>query len=139
MEKIMIFVAPVLRSGCSCNSSFLFFRKRLKCGKLHKKSTANASAKPIMKNIKLFMLLFLYLLLCFFRLCLYQSKVVCAHTLFVNFQNIFMRNVNLSIGQLVVLDVLVILCKYINDDIVNIGLHFFLKNVRPYAASCSEA
>ena len=26
-----------------------------------------------------------------------------------------------------------------NDDIVNIGLHFFLKNVRPYAASCSEA
>lgn len=23
-------------------------------------------------------------------------------------------------------------------DIVNIGLHFFLKNVRPYAASCSE-
>lgn len=23
--------------------------------------------------------------------------------------------------------------------IVNIGLHFFLKNVRPYAASCSEA
>ena len=25
------------------------------------------------------------------------------------------------------------------DDIVNIGLHFFLKNVRPYAASCSEA
>ena len=25
------------------------------------------------------------------------------------------------------------------DDSVNIGLHFFLKNVRPYAASCSEA
>ena len=25
------------------------------------------------------------------------------------------------------------------DGIVNIGLHFFLKNVRPYAASCSEA
>ena len=24
-------------------------------------------------------------------------------------------------------------------DIVNIGLHFFPKNVRPYAASCSEA
>ena len=24
-------------------------------------------------------------------------------------------------------------------DIVNIGLHFFLKNVRPYAASCCEA
>lgn len=24
-------------------------------------------------------------------------------------------------------------------DIVNIGLHFFLKNVPPYAASCSEA
>ena len=24
-------------------------------------------------------------------------------------------------------------------DIVNIGVHFFLKNVRPYAASCSEA
>ena len=23
-------------------------------------------------------------------------------------------------------------------DIVNIGLHFILKNVRPYAASCSE-
>lgn len=27
----------------------------------------------------------------------------------------------------------------IHNDIVNIGLHFFLKNVRPYAASCSEA
>lgn len=27
----------------------------------------------------------------------------------------------------------------VNNDIVNIGLHFFLKNVRPYAASCSEA
>lgn len=27
----------------------------------------------------------------------------------------------------------------IDGDIVNIGLHFFLKNVRPYAASCSEA
>ena len=27
----------------------------------------------------------------------------------------------------------------IRNDIVNIGLHFFLKNVRPYAASCSEA
>lgn len=26
-----------------------------------------------------------------------------------------------------------------NCDIVNIGLHFILKNVRPYAASCSEA
>ena len=25
------------------------------------------------------------------------------------------------------------------DDIVNIGLHFILKNVRPYAAPCSEA
>lgn len=25
------------------------------------------------------------------------------------------------------------------SDIVNIGLHFFLKNVRPHAASCSEA
>ena len=25
------------------------------------------------------------------------------------------------------------------SGIVNIGLHFFLKNVRPYAASCSEA
>ena len=24
-------------------------------------------------------------------------------------------------------------------DIVNIGLHFFLKNIRPYAISCSEA
>ena len=24
-------------------------------------------------------------------------------------------------------------------DIVNIGLHFFLKNVRPYAASCNES
>lgn len=29
--------------------------------------------------------------------------------------------------------------KEIYIDIVNIGLHFFLKNVRPYAASCSEA
>ena len=27
----------------------------------------------------------------------------------------------------------------VSIDIVNIGLHFFLKNVRPYAASCSEA
>lgn len=27
----------------------------------------------------------------------------------------------------------------IGNDIVNIGLHFILKNVRPYAASCSEA
>ena len=26
-----------------------------------------------------------------------------------------------------------------NHDIVNIGLHFFLKNVRPYAAFCCEA
>ena len=26
-----------------------------------------------------------------------------------------------------------------NGDIVNIGLHFILKNVRPYAAPCSEA
>ena len=25
------------------------------------------------------------------------------------------------------------------SDIVNIGLHFILKNVRPYAAPCSEA
>ena len=30
-------------------------------------------------------------------------------------------------------------CALSNFDIVNIGLHFFLKNVRPYAASCSEA
>ena len=29
--------------------------------------------------------------------------------------------------------------RAIRNDIVNIGLHFFLKNVRPYAASCSEA
>ena len=28
---------------------------------------------------------------------------------------------------------------FIGFDIVNIGLHFILKNVRPYAASCSEA
>ena len=26
----------------------------------------------------------------------------------------------------------------IQNDIVNIGLHFFLKNVRPYAAACCE-
>lgn len=26
-----------------------------------------------------------------------------------------------------------------HTDIVNIGLHFFLKNVRPYAASCNDA
>ena len=26
-----------------------------------------------------------------------------------------------------------------SSDIVNIGLHFILKNVRPYAAPCSEA
>ena len=30
-------------------------------------------------------------------------------------------------------------CPYRRTDIVNIGLHFILKNVRPYAASCSEA
>ena len=29
--------------------------------------------------------------------------------------------------------------KEFSYDIVNIGLHFFLKNVRPYAASCNEA
>ena len=29
--------------------------------------------------------------------------------------------------------------EFYKNDIVNIGLHFFLKNVRPYAASCSEA
>ena len=29
--------------------------------------------------------------------------------------------------------------KTLYTDIVNIGLHFILKNVRPYAASCSEA
>ena len=29
--------------------------------------------------------------------------------------------------------------EWVAVDIVNIGLHFFLKNVRPYAASCSEA
>ena len=29
--------------------------------------------------------------------------------------------------------------QLLKRDIVNIGLHFFLKNVRPYAASCSEA
>ena len=27
---------------------------------------------------------------------------------------------------------------FVRNDIVNIGLHFILKNVRPYAASCSE-
>ena len=27
---------------------------------------------------------------------------------------------------------------YLNTDIVNIGLHFFHKDVRLYAASCSE-
>ena len=31
------------------------------------------------------------------------------------------------------------LAKRLGIDIVNIGLHFILKNVRPYAASCSEA
>lgn len=30
-------------------------------------------------------------------------------------------------------------CLFDYIDIVNIGLHFILKNVRPYAASCSEA
>ena len=29
--------------------------------------------------------------------------------------------------------------NHVQFDIVNIGLHFFLKNVRPYAAPCSEA
>ena len=28
---------------------------------------------------------------------------------------------------------------FAENDIVNIGLHFFLKNVRPYAASCNES
>ncbi len=28
---------------------------------------------------------------------------------------------------------------FVHFDIVNIGLHFFLKNVRPYAACCNEA
>ena len=32
-----------------------------------------------------------------------------------------------------------ILVRLIANDIVNIGLHFILKNVRPYAAPCSEA
>lgn len=54
----MIFVALVFRSGCSCNSSFLFFLRCLKYCKFHKKSTANASANPMIKNIKLFILLF---------------------------------------------------------------------------------
>ena len=31
------------------------------------------------------------------------------------------------------------LFAFLPDDIVNIGLHFILKNVRPYAASYSEA
>lgn len=30
-------------------------------------------------------------------------------------------------------------CNNNENDIVNIGLHFILKNVRPYAAPCSEA
>ena len=30
-------------------------------------------------------------------------------------------------------------CTFAKNDIVNIGLHFILKNVRPYAAPCSEA
>ena len=29
--------------------------------------------------------------------------------------------------------------EMVPNDIVNIGLHFFLKNVRPYAASCNES
>ena len=29
--------------------------------------------------------------------------------------------------------------KPLISDIVNIGLHFFLKNVRPYAVACIEA
>lgn len=29
--------------------------------------------------------------------------------------------------------------NFVDSDIVNIGLHFILKNVRPYAAPCSEA
>lgn len=33
----------------------------------------------------------------------------------------------------------VIRTKILPYDIVNIGLHFILKNVRPYAAPCSEA
>ena len=36
-------------------------------------------------------------------------------------------------------DILVLENPEAHFDIVNIGLHFFLKNVRPYAASCSEA
>ena len=37
------------------------------------------------------------------------------------------------------MNVLEKILEEIENDIVNIGLHFFLKNVRPYAASCSEA
>ena len=35
--------------------------------------------------------------------------------------------------------VMVVGCFTGCGDIVNIGLHFILKNVRPYAAPCSEA
>ena len=38
-----------------------------------------------------------------------------------------------------VLEVAKIFLLLLNLDIVNIGLHFILKNIRPYAASCSEA
>ena len=41
-------------------------------------------------------------------------------------------------GQGIMTEVLQAVLKYA-FDIVNIGLHFILKNVRPYAASCSEA
>ena len=34
---------------------------------------------------------------------------------------------------------IVLIHPAIDFDIVNIGLHFILKNVRPYAAPCSEA
>ena len=45
----------------------------------------------------------------------------------------------MSIVSNVVFQIYVLTMERIRFDIVNIGLHFILKNVRPYAASCSEA
>ena len=43
------------------------------------------------------------------------------------------------VAVLLLLNIKQLMCTDWEHDIVNIGLHFFLKNVRPHAASCSEA
>ena len=53
--------------------------------------------------------------------------------------NIETQKQNRQIGMLVQDFTSQVVDFYNHIDIVNIGLHFILKNVRPYAASCSEA